>query len=115
MLCETDVEVVEVFLVDPVDSFGRLARTICVLSVPRSPTMIVVSTLRDDCPRDRCLGNTDFGSFDATLNDFSLSLSLKFRRKSFAKKSKLDSWWFHSRNSKVCLSQMFVLVPSQQN
>lgn len=73
VLCETDVEGVEVFLVDPDDSFGRLARTICALSVPRSPTMIVVSTLRD-CPRDRCLGNTDFGSVDATLNDFSLSL-----------------------------------------
>lgn len=101
VLCETDVEGgVMVFtmcwLADVlVDVFGRLLSTICALSLATSLTRIVFSTARD-CPRERCRGNADFWSFDATLNVFLAPLQLNVLRLFLivtkACKKKLD--WF---------------------
>lgn len=79
-LCETDVDgevtvLTMCWIVDElVVVFGRLVRIICALSLT-SLTIIVVATCRD-CPRDRCGGNTVFGSFDATLNVFLFLFSI---------------------------------------
>lgn len=72
VLCETDVDgAVTAFTmcwttVVLADDFGKF-RMICAFSLPPSPTTIV--SIWRDCPRDRCWGNVDFLSLDATLTD----------------------------------------------